>query len=91
MGHGTNELENTRKEVDVNKYPIAECTNCGNDEFYVKQRVSGLIRYNSKLDGNEDAYNGDYIDYLNYKTISKYAYCNNCDKRLFKLTDDMRI
>lgn len=72
-------------------YPIKECPHCGNDEFYVKQRVSGLIDYNYRLDGSLGAYNGEFLDNLNYKTISKYAYCNNCDKRLFKLTEGMEV
>ena len=75
----------------MKKYPIEECPYCGNDEFYVKQKVSGNIEYNYKLDGSIDAYNGDYIDYLNYKTTSKYTYCNNCRKKLFEITIDMEI
>ncbi len=75
----------------MNKFPIKECPHCGNDEFYVKQKVSGTIEYNYKLDGSREAYNGDYVDSLSYTTISKYAYCNNCEKRLFKITDDMLV
>lgn len=75
----------------MSKFPITKCPHCGNDEFYVKQKVTGTIEYNYNFDGSHDAYNGDYIDNLNYKTTSKYAYCNNCRKRLFKITEDMNI
>lgn len=75
----------------MSKYPIKECIHCGNDEFYVKQRISGTIRYNYKLDGTNGAYNGDYINTLRYKTIGKYAYCNDCGKRLFEITEDMEV
>lgn len=75
----------------MGKFPMSSCPKCDNDEFYVKQNVSGTIDYNYKLDGSRDAYNGDYIDHLRYKTISKYAYCNNCNKRLFKITDELNL
>lgn len=75
----------------VGEYPIEECPDCGNDEFYVKQRVSGVIRYNYRLDGIMDTYNSEYIDHLKHTTISKYAYCNNCNKRLFKITEVMNV
>nr|WP_295681177.1 hypothetical protein [uncultured Lachnoclostridium sp.]DAD78569.1 MAG TPA: MqsA [Caudovirales sp. ctCiv1] len=75
----------------MSDYPIKECPHCGNDEFFVKQKVSGNIEFNYKFDGSRDAYNGEYVDSLNYTTISKYAYCNNCRKRLFKITDDMKV
>ena len=75
----------------MNGYPVSNCPCCGNDEFYVKQKVSGTIEYNYKLDGSNSAYNGEYIDNLNYYTISKYAYCNICRKRLFKIESDMCV
>jgi hypothetical protein len=75
----------------MSKFPITECPHCGNDEFYVKQKVSGTIDYHYKLDGSRDAYNGEYIDNLKYATISKYTYCNNCNKRLFKITGEMEV
>lgn len=75
----------------MSRFPITECPQCGNDEFYVKQKVSGTIDYNFKLDGSNDAYNGEYLDYLKYTIISKYAYCNHCNKRLFKITKDMEL
>lgn len=74
-------------------YPLKKCPHCGNDEFYIKQKVSGVILYNYKLDGSNTAYNGEMYESsdLRYQTISKYAYCNNCDKRLFKITPDMGV
>lgn len=66
------------------EFPITECPYCGNDEVSVKCRVSGYCSYNIKLDGSHDAYNGELYDLMHLKPISKYAYCNNCGKRLFK-------
>lgn len=65
-------------------FPITKCPYCGNDEVSVKCRISGECNYNIKLDGSQDAYNGGMCDYAILKPKSKYAYCNNCGKRLFK-------
>lgn len=33
-------------------------------------------------------YNGRMFDYADVKEVSKYAWCCNCDKRLFKLEEE---
>lgn len=66
------------------KFPMKECPNCGNDEIYIKSKIIGECLYNIKLDGSHDAYNGEMYDYTHLKPMSKYAYCNECGKRLFK-------
>ena len=73
------------------QFPIKECPKCGNDEFYIKARISGICYYNVKLDGSPDAYNGEMYEGTDLTPIAKYAYCNNCNKRLFRLTKDMKI
>ena len=75
----------------MNKFPIEKCPHCGNDEIYIIARISGTLSYNYKLDGSNDAYNGEMYEATKLTRISKYAYCNNCNKRLFKITDDMDI
>lgn len=62
------------------------CPFCGNDEFYVKQCYRGKCEFNYKFNG-ELAYNGEMYDFAQFKTTSTYAYCNNCNKRLFKLSE----
>lgn len=66
------------------EFPITECPYCGNNEIKIKCRITGDCEYNLKLDGTADAYNGEMYDTVILKPITKYAYCNNCGKRLFK-------
>lgn len=64
--------------------PIKECPHCGsNDEFYIKVYVTGSTNYNIKFDGSE-ADNSEHYDHLQHKE-SKFAYCKECDKRLFRI------
>ena len=72
-------------------YPITKCPKCGNDEFYVKMRISGVCRYNVALDGSLNACNGEMYENTNTTLIGKYAYCNNCEKRLFEITKEMPL
>lgn len=62
------------------------CPHCESKEgFYGKYqyRGSGIVRFN--YDGSETE-NGNMYDRLNTKE-SKYAYCLNCHKRLFEMSD----
>ncbi len=68
-------------KIDIN---ITECPYCGHDEYYIKQYHSGYGNYYFRYDG-EEAENGDMHNYLSSRNTSKYAWCGNCDKRLFKL------
>ena len=73
------------------KFPISECPHCGSDEIYVKATYSGNCDYHMKLDGSLEAYNGEMYDYATMKIRSKYAFCSDCDRKLFKLSYDMYI
>ena len=64
------------------KKGMKECPYCGNEEFYVKQSYSGVCYYNMRIDGGQAGWNGDMYDYATHKDLTKYAYCNNCEKRL---------
>lgn len=75
----------------MRKFPISLCEECGNDEIYVRARISGTTEYNYKLDGSNNADNSEMYENTSMTRLSKYAYCNNCNKRLFKITDDMYI
>ena len=68
--------------------PDMVCPYCGNEEFYVKQSYRGVCNYNMRFDmNNDDVENGDMHEFAQYKTIGKYAYCNNCGKRLFPVSE----
>lgn len=75
----------------MRKFPISECPKCGNDEIFVKAKIVGVCNYNYKLDGSNSAYNGEIYDATDMKRTGNYTYCNNCGKRLFKITEDMNI
>jgi uncharacterized protein with PIN domain len=65
------------------------CPKCGNDEsYYVEQRVTGKINFYINYDGTE-AENSEMYEHLKHKTL-KYGYCSNCNKRLFKVDENMR-
>ena len=63
---------------------ISFCPYCGSDAgFYTKDYVRGMTRYFYRFDGSE-ADNSSLYDML-YHTKGAYAYCANCDKRLFRM------
>lgn len=56
----------------------------------IKQRISGIGEcYGSLIE--EDIDNSSLHDGLKYTTISKYAICADCGKRLFKIMPEMRL
>ena len=68
---------------------MACCKHCGSTEgIYTKNsyKGSGIMRFN--FDGSEGE-NGDMYDCL-CEVQSKYVYCLNCDKRLFK-TEEIQL
>lgn len=66
--------------------PLSSCKHCGSTEgYYVKVQISGSAIYRYSFDQSEQE-NGDLHDHLSYK-YSKFAYCLDCNKRLFKLSD----
>lgn len=71
--------------MDVSKY-IKSCPYCGSEEYYIKQSFKGVCEYKMRFDG-EETDNGDIHDGAIYKNTSKYAWCRECGKRLFKLED----
>jgi hypothetical protein len=70
--------------VRISKSPIDKCPYCGSDDgYYTKEQVHGPIQYMYNFDDtetdNSEMYNGLIL------TGGKYAYCINCDKRLFRM------
>ena len=74
----------------MSKYGIGECPHCGGKDFFVKQSISGIGYFYGTLDGREGD-NTELHSGLKYKNLSKYAYCVDCQKRMFKITDDMDL
>ena len=74
----------------MNMYGIDKCPHCGEKDFFVKQSIKGIGQYYMNLDG-EEVDNSTLHDGLEYRTIGKYAYCCDCRKRMFKITEDMNI
>lgn len=62
------------------------CPHCGSEEYYIKQSYRGTCKYVVRFDG-EESENGSMYENSSYKNTSKYAWCSDCDKRLFKLDD----
>jgi len=68
------------------KAPIDKCPYCGSDwGYYTKDYICGSTWYRCNYDGSE-ADNGDMYDILTHRA-GKVAYCQNCNHRLFKISD----
>lgn len=67
------------------------CPYCGNKEFFIKQRYKGECEVNLRFDKSDDVDNTNIYASVEHKTISKFAYCNNCFKKIAKLDDDYYI
>ena len=69
------------------KPPITKCPHCGNDyDFYTKDYIQGSCHYNYRFNGFPTC-NGEMYENTTRKS-GKYAYCGECDKRLFKMSDN---
>lgn len=62
------------------------CPYCRSEEYYIKQSFKGTCDYHIRFDGKE-AENGEMHSNAEYKNTSKYAWCSECNKRLFKLEE----
>lgn len=70
-------------KIDKN---IKCCPYCGSEQYYIKQSFKGTCCYHIRFDGKE-AENGELWDNTSFKNTSKYAWCSDCNKRLFELDD----
>ena len=71
---------------DLKNPPFQKCPYCGCEEFYVNVRISGFSRFNFCFDGS-DTYNGELFDSVDVRKNGVYAYCKDCEKRLFRYRD----
>ncbi len=65
---------------------MKECPYCKSEVFYAKEYVKGEVCYFSRFDGQEGD-NTQLYDGLTHKLKSKYAWCADCHKRLFKIEE----
>ena len=72
---------------EIHYSPDMVCPYCGNEEFFVRQSYRGVCDYNLRFDFKKDADNSEMFGNASFRTTSKYAYCNNCFKRLFKVSE----
>lgn len=78
---------NIAKKIHYTK-EMKECPYCGDDEFYIRQSFSGTCNYYMRFDmNNTDVENSEMHQNATYKDLTKYAYCSNCDKRLFLIEE----
>lgn len=72
----------------MSMYPIDKCPRCGCGTAYVKQKASGVLCFRFPLNDDTEDDNSELHENLSYKTITKYAYCLQCNKRLFEYKED---
>lgn len=63
---------------------MKECPYCGCGSYYTKYTLSGFSVFIENFDGSE-ADNGSMYEGANHKLKSKYAFCFQCNKKLFKV------
>lgn len=68
---------------DLENPPFQKCPYCGCEEFYIRQRMTGLSRTIYRFDGGE-ADNGEMYSGLRVSNTGIYAYCGECNKKLFR-------
>ena len=69
--------------IDIDNPNIKECPFCGCKTFYIKMKYRGTGIYRYNFDGTDED-NGDMYDCLQSMYSSKFAYCEYCDRKLFK-------
>lgn len=70
---------------DLYSPTLKECPYCGCETFYYKQFMSGTCIYYERYDGdNANVDNSTMHDNLSYRPVGKFAYCEDCDKRVFR-------
>lgn len=65
---------------------LKKCPYCGFGTYYTKAIVKGEVWHRYNFDGSE-ADNVSLYDGLDHKFKSKYAFCDECHKKLFKISD----
>ena len=63
---------------------VEKCPHCGSDTYYIKETATCKIVHYSKFDGSE-ADNSEMYDGMTHKLRSKFAFCKNCDRKLFRI------
>ncbi len=74
------------------KEDVKSCPYCGCEVYYVKEKYNGTCNHYQRFDGK------DMITYENeglysnasHKLTSIYAYCSDCNKKVFKIPESGR-
>lgn len=73
-----------------NNFPITECPYCGGTYITIRQYIHGYGEYYVNIETGEidstELHSG-----LIYKNTKKYAICTDCNKRLFKVNDNLNV
>ena len=70
--------------IDIDTKGLKQCPYCGSKgRFYIKEQVRGSVQVYYNFKGKLDDNTGMY-DCLIHES-GKYAYCENCNKRLFEV------
>lgn len=74
------------KEEGLMKAPIKQCPYCESEEgFFTRMYAYGSVKHHIGFNG-EERENGDMYEGLQHKG-GKRAYCSNCRKYLFNISD----
>ena len=71
-------------------FPIKQCPYCGGGTIKIKQYISGYGEYYIDLESGETE-SSSLHDGLFYKNTSKYALCVDCNKKLFKVDEELNV
>lgn len=67
---------------------MTKCPYCGSEEFYIKQSYKGYIEYKMRFDKDENKVtNYELYENATHTNLTKYAYCRECEKRLFPIEE----
>ncbi|WP_047999399.1 hypothetical protein [Lactiplantibacillus herbarum] len=76
----------TAKIGDVDSYDTTYCPVCGENDFFIAEKVSGETIFRFRGDGEAVDNSGMFDSITSTSTqSSKYCYCTECGERLFKV------
>lgn len=68
---------------DTDNPIIKKCPYCGCETFYTNHAIKGKIRTFARYDG-EEAANNEMYDGIDHILLGKFAYCADCNKKVFR-------
>lgn len=71
-------------------FPINNCPYCGGGTIKINQHIHGNGEYYVDLE-NGEIESSSLHDSLVYRNRGKYAVCADCNKRLFKVDEELNV